>query len=155
MIALGACAAPFVFRMTPAPSSGDAMAAAFARFDRISVAGSVVLLAAEVTRTFIARRDPRSLLARLRRLVAIAFAGCTAYLALLITPAIASLHAGGAVRGEGEEGQRLDAIHKRAELVGKIELGLGVAIIGMHVFTLRQRRDDDDDFEAPTAPGAG
>ena len=44
MVALGACAAPFVFRMTPAPYSGDAMGAAFARFDQIALGAAVALL---------------------------------------------------------------------------------------------------------------
>jgi hypothetical protein len=108
-----------------------------------------------MARTYIARRDPRSVLLRIRRLASIAFAGCTAYVALAVTPAISSLHQEGAVRGEGEAGQKLDAIHKRAELLGKVELGLGIAIIGLHVFTLRSRRRDDDeeDFETPAPPG--
>ena len=50
-MALGACAAPLVFEMTPAPFSGDAMGAAFARFDQIALGAAVVLLGAEVART--------------------------------------------------------------------------------------------------------
>src|SRR5580693_6128021 len=52
MTALGACAAPFVFRLTPAPYSGDAMGAAFARFDQIALGAAALLLGAEVTRTW-------------------------------------------------------------------------------------------------------
>src|SRR5690349_17847506 len=67
MLALGACAAPFVFRMTPAPFSGDAMGAAFARFDRIAIGASVLILGAEVIRTMVSGRRARTLAARIRR----------------------------------------------------------------------------------------
>src|SRR5262245_53749859 len=88
MIALGVCAAPFVFRMTPAPFSGDAMGAAFARFDQIAIGASVVLLGAEVARTWAAGPRGRTLAARARRLIAIAMAGCAVYIGLTLSPRI-------------------------------------------------------------------
>lgn len=154
LIAMGACAAPFVFRITPAPYSGDAMGAAFARFDRIAIGGCVVLLAAEVVRTFLARRDPRSAIARIRRLVSIAFSACVVYVAATITPAINDLHRAGAVRGEGTDGQRLGELHGRAEFAGKVEAGLGLLIVALHVFTPKRRPEDEDSFVAPGIPGA-
>ena len=57
MLALGACAAPAVFELAPAPFSGNAMGAAFARFDRVALGASCGLLAAEVIRTYLARRE--------------------------------------------------------------------------------------------------
>ena len=44
LVALGACAAPMVFRLAPAPFSGYAMGAAFERFDSIAVACSLCAL---------------------------------------------------------------------------------------------------------------
>lgn len=155
MLALGACAAPFVFRLTPAPFSGDAMGAAFARFDQIAISLSVVLLGAEVVRTFLARREPQSGAVRIRRLAGILFAACTAYMGLALSPAINELHRSGARRGVGPEGDKLEMIHQRASLVGKVETGLGLLLVGLHVFAIRgQRRDDeDDDVSAPAPPG--
>ena len=155
--ALGACAAPFVFQLAPAPFAGDAMGAAFARFDQIAIALSVVLLGAEVARTFVARRERPPLSARARRLAAILFAGCTAYMGLVLSPGINSLHRAGARRGVGPEGAELEAIHQRASAVGKAEAVLGLLLVGLHVFTVRSpRRDDeeDDDAPAPLPPGS-
>jgi hypothetical protein len=138
MIALGACAAPFVFSRTPKPFSGDAMGAAFARFDAIALGAAVLLLGAEVVRTWAARKRGRVPVARVRRY-----------------GAINEMHRAGIERHVGEEGAKLEAIHKRAEAVGKAEVTLGMALIALHVLTLgagRREDDEDDDLEAPT-PG--
>jgi len=154
LVALGACAAPFVFKLAPSPFAGDAMGAAFARFDAIAIGGAAILLGAEVARTYIGRRDRRSAVARIRRLVSIAFASCVVYVAATITPAINDLHKAGAVRGEGENGARLAVLHDRAVLAGKIEAVLGLLIVGLHVFTPRRRPEDEDGTSvAPAPPG--
>jgi hypothetical protein len=157
LIALGACAAPFVFRLTPAPFSGEAMGAAFRRFDSLAMAAAVVICGAEVVRTFLARRRRRSAAERIRLALAIALAGAAAYGGLALTPRILELHQAGARRGFGEDGALLEAIHARAELVGKVAVGLAAVVVGLHVFTLRARRPEDEDDEtaapAPLPPG--
>jgi hypothetical protein len=157
MIALGACAAPFVFRMTPAPFSGDAMGAAFARFDQIALGAAVILLGCEVIRTAVAARRGRTLAARIRRTIAIVLACAAAYVGLALTPRINDLHRSGAMRNQGEQGQELERVHRRAELVGKLEVVLGAGLIFLHIFTLAARRPDEDDDEedapAPLPPG--
>ena len=149
MVALGACAAPFVFRLTPAPFNGDAMAAAFARFDRIALGLVATLLASEVVRTFVGGRRGRTLAARARRVSGIFLGMAVAYVGMVLTPRIAVLHHGGASRGVGDAGQELDRIHKQAEVVGKVEVALAAALVLLHVFTLRARRPDDDEVDAP------
>lgn len=158
MIALGVCAAPFVFRLTPAPFSGDAMSLAFARFDQIALGASVLLLGAEVARTWAAGHRGGGRAARLRRICAMVMAGCAAYIGLLLTPRITALHRDGVRQGEGELGMELVQVHRRAETMGKVEVLLGVGLVVLHVFTLSTRRpdeDDDDDEQAlaPLPPG--
>lgn len=155
MVALGACAAPFVFRMTPAPFNGDAMAAAFARFDTIALGIAAVLLACEVVRTFVGGRRGRTLAARARRISAVLLAMSVAYVGMVVTPRISQLHRDGAARGVGSAGEALDRVHRHAETFGKAELALAVAIGLLHVFTLRARprEEDDDELEAPAPPG--
>ncbi|APR83314.1 Hypothetical protein A7982_08663 [Minicystis rosea] len=157
MVALGACAAPFVFRLTPAPYSGDAMGAAFARFDQIALGAAVVLLGAEVARTWAARGRARQLAARIRRVAAVSIAGLATYGGLLLTPQIIDLHRQGVQRGVGPQGALLESIHHRAESVGKVETVLGVVLVALHVFTLPVRRpeddDDDDAYATPLPPG--
>jgi hypothetical protein len=157
MVALGACAAPAVFDLTPAPFSGNAMGAAFARFDRVAIGASVVMLAAEVVRTFLARRQRQRISVRIRRLAGIFLAMAVAYIGLSLSPAINEMHLQGVRRGEGEAGAQLEATHERAELVGKLEIGLGLLAIALHVLTIRGRSEDDDadEAEAPLPPGPG
>jgi uncharacterized membrane protein len=158
MIALGACAAPFVFRLTPAPFSGDAMGAAFARFDQIAIGASAVILGSEVVRTVVARRRGRALTARIRRFIAIGLACAATYLGLVVTPRIQELHRAGAVRNQGAGGQELNRIHRQAELLGRLEVALGCVLIVLHIFTLPAHRpeeseDDEEDAPAPLPPG--
>lgn len=154
IFALGACAAPFVFQMTPAPYSGDAMGAAFARFDQIAITLSVVLLAAEVVRTFLAQKLRPTPAVRIRRLAGMLFAGCTAYMGLVLSPSINDLHRNGARRNVGPDGERLEAIHQRASAVGKAEAALGLVLVGLHVFAIgTPRREEDEDAAAPLPPG--
>lgn len=156
MVALGACAAPFVFEMTPAPFSGNAMGAAFARFDHIAIGASVVILGCEVVRTWMARRRRHTVVVRLRRGVAILLAMCAAYVGLSLTPTINELHRAGVTRNVGPEGNRLEAVHRRAELVGKVEVALGAALIALAIFTIRrcdEDEDGDEDSPAPLPPG--
>ena len=157
-LALGACAAPFVFRVVPQPLAGDAMGAAFSRFDQIAIGGAVIVLGAEVIRTWAAGRGGRGVWPRVRRYVAIFMAAAATYFGLVLSPRIVELHRAGAVRGAGPNGQELDRIHGRARTIGQIEAALGVALVALHVFTLRTRRPDDDDDEddeavAPLPPG--
>jgi len=157
LVALGACAAPMVFRLTPAPFSGEAMGAAFARFDQIAIGASVVALACEVARTLIAGRKGLTIAARIRRFCAIGLALCASYVGLSLSPRISELHRAGVRRDASPEGQVLEAVHRRAELVGRIGLAFGVALVGLGVFTLRVAKpEDEDDGEeafAPLPPG--
>jgi hypothetical protein len=149
LVALGACAAPFVFKLTPAPFSGDAMGAAFARFDSIALGAAVVALGAEVLRTWAAgRRGGHP--ARVRRFLAILLAAGAAYIALGLTPQIIQMHQKGITRGDVV----LDDVHHRAEMIGKVELFGGLARMILHVATLGSRvEDEDDDAPGPLPPG--
>lgn len=153
LIALGACAAPFVFERTPYPWSGHAMGAAFQRFDRIAIGCAVIVLGAEVVRTIVAlrRRPARALWARLRRYGAIVLAAAAVYSGLRLTPEILRLHEAGERRLPGNA---LDVVHAQAELVGKGIVILAAFLIVLHVMTLRTPSDDDDlEAEAPLPPG--
>lgn len=157
LVALGACAAPFVFRLTPAPWSGDAMGAAFARFDRIALACVGAVLFAEIVRTWLARRRrSRQMLPRVRRIAAVLLAGAVAYQGMVVTPAIMGLHRAGAERGVGDAGQRLESVHARASALGRAEAALAIAVVVLHILTLSRPRpedEDEDDAPAPLPPG--
>lgn len=159
LIALGACAAPAVFRLTPAPYSGDAMGVAFARFDQIAIGASVVALASEIGRTWAGGLSGRTRLARIRRMSAMFMAFAATYVGLALSPRINELHRSGVRRDETAQGQMLESIHKRAESTGKAGLFFAVAFVGLNIFTLRVRRPDEEDEDdagevfAPLPPG--
>lgn len=152
LTALGACAAPMVFALAPAPYSGNAMGAAFARWDRVALVASGLLLVCEIVRTWAARGRARTVIARVRRFAGVLVALAVTYIGTSLSPRINELHEQGVRRGEGEQGAVLEAIHKRAELVGKIELALALGLIVLHVFTLRTRDDEEEEDDGALAP---
>lgn len=158
LVALGACAAPAVFRLTPTPFSGDAMGAAFARFDQVALGASAVALGSEIARTWAAGLPGRTIPARLRRFCAIFMAFAAAYVGVGLTPRINELHRAGVRRDETPQGQVLEVIHRRAELTGKVGLFFAVSFVALGIFTLRTKRPEDDDDDAgevfaPLPPG--
>ncbi|MBM4375512.1 MAG: DUF4149 domain-containing protein [Deltaproteobacteria bacterium] len=158
LVALGACAAPMVFGLTPYPFSADAMSAAFARFDGIAIGCVVAALGAEATRTFLDLRSPRAprdrRLARARRYLGMLAAAGAIVSGTMLTPEIVRLHKSGVRRGVGPEGAHLAAVHKQAESLSKGLLVAAVATLALHIATIRSARDDeDDDAAAPLPPG--
>lgn len=139
-IALGACAAPLVFRIVPAPTSGDAMGAVFARFDRVAMVAALVVLSAEGIRTWSAS-DVGTTLSRLRTAAAVVMACLAFYGGCFLSPGILRLHQGGAMRGLGVDGLELERLHHWAELFGKWETLVGLALITVHVLTMAPAPD--------------
>ena len=154
MVALGAAAAPVVFKL-PDPLSGNTMGAAFSRFDSIAITCALVGLAAEVVRTVVSLRSPnsRSWLPRVRRYLAILLACATLFIGLQLSPQIMSAYRAGVRRNVGAEGATLEQNHKQAELVGKVVVGLAAALIALHILTLQGGTKDDDDVLGPLPPG--
>jgi hypothetical protein len=139
LLALGAIAAPIVFSVAPWPSSADAMALVFRRFDLVAMTCAAIALGTEATQR----------LARVRfftvdhvRSGAIALAAAMAVLeGTCISPRIAALHAAGAVRGMGSAGAQLARLHDLAEWCGKGQLVLLVAAVGLHVVSVSAHRE--------------
>lgn len=158
MLSLGACAAPFVFRLTPAPLNANAMGAAFARFDGIAMTCAIVALGAEVVRTILAlKRADRSWWPRLRRYAAIILAASAVYQGVRLTPGINRLHEEGTRRRVGAAGAELESLHNQAESLGKLVVPLALALMVLHIATLRGVRDEEEDAltRAPAPPGPG
>ncbi len=151
--------APLVFELTPGAKTGTALSAALTRFDTLAIGCAAVILGCEVARTFLARRTkrgPGAVAARLRRIIAIVLAGSAAYLALVLSPGTTRLLKVGAVDVATESGRRLAQLRGRAQLMGKGQVALAVVLIGLHVYTLKRREDDDDEPTlAPLPPGPG
>lgn len=131
LLALGAIVAPIVFRVVAAPTSADAMTLVFRRFDGVAVTCAVIALVAEAAFASFGGRSTRGDLAR-----GLCLVGATA-LAITIgswlSPGIAALHRGGAVRHVGQAGQELEWLHKLAERLAKGEIVLLLAAFGLSV----------------------
>jgi hypothetical protein len=158
-IALGACAAPKVFELTPYPFSGKAMGAAFMRFDMIAIGCAVVALGAEVARTVLvlkSRSRKGALVGRIRRYLLIIFAAGVVWTGTQISPSIMALHESGVRRNVGAEGGELERIHAQAELIGKVNAVIALVLIVLHVSTVRSPYDEleeDEEVYAPAPPG--
>jgi hypothetical protein len=130
---LGAVVAPLVFGMVPAPTSGDAMTAVFARFDRVALACAALALLCEAGHAILRARPITRLDMARAALVALA-AGLAVYVAGVITPHIVALHQSGAVRGSGPAGLELDAVHHTAETLAKLELDMLAVALALFAF---------------------
>jgi hypothetical protein len=140
LVALGACAAPIVFHVVPAPFSGDAMGAVFRRFDQVAITCGVVVLACEAVRLRTAppAAGRNRAFERTRTALAVVAAGGAIYGGTRLSPAILALHAAGAVRGFGADGLELERVHRLAESVAKVEVAAGLLLLALHVTTLRR-----------------
>ena len=141
LVALGACAAPLVFKIVPAPFSGEAMGAVFRRFDMIAMSCAVVVLGCEAVRIWV-REGSATTAERLRGLLAVTAAGAAIYGGVELSPSIVALHAAGAVRGLGENGVKLDRIHDLAEAVAKVEVTVGFFLLALQVLTLPRQKEE-------------
>lgn len=141
LVALGACAAPLVFKIVPAPVSGEAMGAVFRRFDMIAISCAIVVLGCEAVRIWV-REGSATTSERLRGLLAVTAAGAAIYGGVELSPSIVALHAAGAVRGVGENGVKLDRIHDLAEAVAKVEVAVGFFLLALQVSTLPRQKVD-------------
>jgi uncharacterized membrane protein len=131
LLALGAIVAPVVFRTVPAPSSADAMTLVFRRFDGVAIACAVIALVAEAA---FALRGGRATRADLARGICLVTATALAIvIGSWLSPGIAELHRGGAVRHVGEAGEALERLHRLAELLAKGEIVLLLASFGLAV----------------------
>jgi hypothetical protein len=125
LLTLGAIVAPIVFRNVPAPSSADAMTLVFGRFDSVAIVCAAIALVAEAA---FAVRGGRVVRADMIRALCLVIAtGLAITIAVWLSPGIAELHRGGAVRGFGEAGLALERLHHLAERLAKIEVAAVVA----------------------------
>jgi hypothetical protein len=144
LVALGAIAAPTVFGIVPAPTSADAMTAVFIRFDRVAMACAAITLVAEALHLASAVGGHRgSPVARLSSsdVVRLGTAVLASALAVgegaWLSPSIAELHRGGAIRGLGEAGLALERTHRLAEAAGKGQLALLFLTLLLTVWRVR------------------
>jgi hypothetical protein len=75
-----------------------------------------------------------------RAALSVLAAGLAVYEGMRVSPRIAELHAGGAVRGVGAAGIELSRLHDVAEACGKTQLVLLAGIVLLHVIALSSRR---------------
>jgi hypothetical protein len=137
LVALGALVAPVIFSRVSMPSSADAMTVVFQRFDTVAMTSAAALLLTEAVRAV--ARVPFAPLDHARAGVSVLAAAAAVYEGASISPRIAMLHAEGAIRGVGSAGMELAKLHGVAELLGKTEVALLVAIVVLHVVTATRR----------------
>ena len=140
LLALGAIAAPVVFKIVPPPFNADAMTVVFRRFDRVAMSAAAVILIVEVALAVI--RRPNTGRDAARAAAAVAAGALSVWQGAALSPRIEALHQAGAVRGQGTLGLDLEAAHSLAELCGKSITLLVVAVIVLHVFSVPRLSGD-------------
>ncbi len=140
LLSLGAIVAPVVFTMIPRPEAADAMTVVFQRFDFVAMACVGLLLVTEAWRAAGQRKIRR--LDVVRMAAAVAGGALVLVESVWITPAIVALHRAGALRGLGANGMELDRMHSLAETCGKTQVVFALAVIALHVFTVRETVDE-------------
>jgi uncharacterized membrane protein len=138
LVTLGAIAAPVVFSRVAWPQNADAMTLVFRRFDAVAMACAALVVASEAGRTMSTARftalDHGRVAASLLAAVAAVVEGVS------VSPRIAALHAGGAVRGVNAAGLELGHLHDVAEALGKAEVSLLAVALVLHVLSLSAAR---------------
>lgn len=155
LFVVGAIVAPVVFRGFAANDAANAMTVVFRRFDRVILACAAITLACEATSALVSR--PLGRLDTARGAVAIVLALLGGYHALRLSPGIADLHAHGAIRGLGEGGLQLEALHRQATTLATGQLVLGVLYVGLLFFSASAtvRRQPTVSSGTPVALGSG
>jgi hypothetical protein len=138
LVALGALVAPVIFSRVSMPYSADAMTVIFQRFDLVAMGSAAALLVTEAARAV--ARVPFGTLDHARAGVSVLAAAAAVYEGASVSPRIAMLHAEGAIRGMGSAGMELAKLHDVAELLGKTEVFLLLAVVVLHVVTASPRR---------------
>ncbi|HEX4512261.1 MAG TPA: DUF4149 domain-containing protein [Polyangiaceae bacterium] len=139
ILVLGAIVAPTVFREVPAPTSADAMTIVFTTFDKLAMTCAAIIAVAEVVRFRIDQRAVDKI--DVARLAVIALAGALAVVqGTWLSPAIIALHQGGAIRGLGPLGEKLERIHAWSERCGKTECLLLIVLV---VLLVRANRPEN------------
>jgi hypothetical protein len=134
IVALGAVAAPVVFSRVSWPQNADAMSVVFRRFDTVAMTCAALVVATEVAQALAGARLAR--LEYARGLASLLAAGAAAMEGLSVSPRIAALHAGGAIRGVNAGGLELAHLHGVAEALGKTEAILLAIVLALHVLCL-------------------
>jgi putative copper export protein len=141
LVVLGAVAAPIVFSHVAWPQNADAMSLVFRRFDIIAMACAALVVASEAAR---ATAGPRFTRLDHGRAAASLLAAVGAVVeGMSISPRIAALHAGGAVRGVNAAGLELAHLHGVAEALAKAEVCLLAVVLVLQVLS----------FSAAPTPG--
>jgi hypothetical protein len=130
LLALGAIAAPIVFAVAPFPWSANAMTMVFQRFDAVAMTCAVAVLGAEALRA--ASRQALGRLDVLRVGASVLAAAAGVVEGVFVSPRIAELHRGGAIRGVGAAGVELSWLHDWAQRLGKAEVLLLAVVIVLH-----------------------
>jgi hypothetical protein len=139
ILVLGAIVAPIVFTTIPRLEAADAMTSVFQRFDLVATGCVAIILATEAWRAL--GGTGRGRVGRLdvaRMLASAVGAALVLAEALWITPAIVGLHRHGAIRGLGADGLELDRLHALAETCGKVQVVVALALVALHVATVRR-----------------
>jgi uncharacterized membrane protein len=133
LVALGVIVAPTIFALVSMPASADAMTMVFRRFDVLAMSSAAIVLSTEALRALARVRFAR--IDHARAAASVLAAAAAVFEGASVSPRIAALHAAGALRGRGADGVELERLHHLAEMLGKAEVLVLVAVVALHVLS--------------------
>ncbi len=134
LVALGAVAAPIVFGHVSWPANADAMSLVFRRFDAVAMASAALVLATEAARAL--GGAPFTRVDHTRAFASLLAAAAAVVEGVHVSPRIAALHAGGAIRGIDAAGIELASLHDLAESLGKAQVVLLAGVVVLQVMAM-------------------
>jgi hypothetical protein len=115
------------------------MTLVFRRFDQVAMACGAIVLASEAARAIARVSFVRADWARVAS--SVAASALAIWQGEYVSPRIALLHMGGAIRGVGDAGAELSRLHDLAETLGKTQVLLLIVVVATQVVALTRAAD--------------
>jgi hypothetical protein len=130
MLALGAVAAPLVFKSLPREAAAPLMASIFRHYDLVLLGALGLTLLGEMLRIASRQMLWHPKVAMVRGLILLSLTGMLLYSTTGVNPQIAALNRAGVHRNlQTEEGRHFERLHKLSEKLYKLSLLCSVCLI--------------------------
>ncbi|MGE0201173.1 MAG: DUF4149 domain-containing protein [Candidatus Melainabacteria bacterium] len=138
MLAIGAFAAPVMFKGLSRPEAGDLLTLIFRRYDSVIVTSLGLVLIGELVRVFPGQLTWMSSgpVAWLRTALLVVLLAAGLYTTMVLNPQIERMHAAGIHPGGSPEGLQFSRVHKTSENLYKLEMALSLLLILLTPYTL-------------------
>ena len=129
MLAIGAFAAPVIFRQFPREEAGTALTLIFRRYDIVLLVALGLVLAGEIARYLSGVFEANQTMNLVRYGLLVALTGLMLYSIQVVNAKIEAMHHQGVQRSGTPEGQEFHRVHVLSEQLYKIEMFLAMGLM--------------------------